>query len=237
MISVLMSCFNKEQYVGAAIESVLGQSDGDLELIVVDDCSADRSKQVVRQYMGDRRVRLVEHTRNMGMGAATRSAADSAVGSLMGLLDADDVLDKTAVATMKAAHAKRPDAGLIYSSYWRCDANLNPGPDLWPSARIPDGFTLLEHMDEGGHMVVGPFRTFTREAYWKTSGFGTQRGSQDLDIALKIEEVAPLVFVDERLYYYRILPTSMAASRGGPNLMAQIQEEAYARRGLQVPWK
>lgn len=232
-----MSCFNKERYVSAAIESVLGQTDGDLELIVVDDCSTDNSIGVIRRYMGDRRVRLVEHAKNLGMGAASRSAADSAIGNLMGLLDADDALDTMAVAKMKSFHAKYPEAGLVYSSYWRCDEALNPGPDLWPSAKIPDGFTLLEHMDEGGHMVVGPFRTFTREAYWKTSGFGTQRGSQDLDIALKIEEVAPLVFVDERLYYYRILPTSMAASRGGPNLMAQIQEEAYARRGLQVPWK
>jgi glycosyltransferase involved in cell wall biosynthesis len=232
-----MSCFNKEQYVGAAISSVLGQTDGDLELIVVDDCSTDNSKTVVRRFMGDRRVRLVEHSKNMGMGAATRSAADLAKGDLLGLLDADDVLDSLAVSTMKAAHKKHRDAGLIYSSYWRCDAELKPGPDMWPSARIPDGMTLLEHLDEGGHMVVGPFRTFTREAYLKTGGFGTWRNSQDLDIALKIEEVAPLRFIDERLYYYRILPVSMAASRGGPNLMLQIQEEAYARRGLQVPWK
>ena len=58
-VSVLMTAFNREQYVGAAIESVLAQTFSDFELVVVDDRSGDRTVEIARGYESDGRVRVV----------------------------------------------------------------------------------------------------------------------------------------------------------------------------------
>ena len=64
-VSVLLSVHNHENYVGQAIESVLRQTFQDWELIIIDDCSQDRSPDVVRQYQ-DERIQFYRSEENKG---------------------------------------------------------------------------------------------------------------------------------------------------------------------------
>ena len=69
-VSAIIPCYNGERFVGDAIESVLGQTFRDLEVVVVDDGSTDESPAVVGGYLSDGRVRLVRHDANRGIPAA-----------------------------------------------------------------------------------------------------------------------------------------------------------------------
>lgn len=69
-VSVIMSAWNTGETIGRAIGSVLGQTYNDIELVIVDDCSADNTAEVVKTY-NDRRIKYVRNERNMGAGWAS----------------------------------------------------------------------------------------------------------------------------------------------------------------------
>ena len=88
MISVIIPVYNYERYLGEAIESVLSQTYQDLEVIVVDDGSTDRSGDVARSFAG-RGVRYCQEV-HAGIGPARNKGVELAQGEFMAFLDADD---------------------------------------------------------------------------------------------------------------------------------------------------
>ncbi len=88
-ISVIITCYNFERYVGEAIESVLAQRPGDyeLELLVIDDASTDASVAVIERYP---QARLLRSPQNQGVLLATLQAMHAATGEVITFLDADD---------------------------------------------------------------------------------------------------------------------------------------------------
>ena len=65
-VSYLIASYNYGRYVAQTIESLLAQTFQDLEVIVIDDCSPDNSRDVLQQFANDPRVRLVFHATNQG---------------------------------------------------------------------------------------------------------------------------------------------------------------------------
>ncbi|HEU5047105.1 MAG TPA: glycosyltransferase family 2 protein [Rickettsiales bacterium] len=88
-VSVIIAAYNVENYIRHAIRSALDQEHVRVEVIVVDDCSRDRTGQIV-QNMRDPRVRYIRLTRNAGAGAARNAAIAAAQGKWIAILDGDD---------------------------------------------------------------------------------------------------------------------------------------------------
>jgi len=91
VISVVIPCFNGERFVPDAVRSVLAQTLGAPEVIVVDDRSSDRSVEVVEPLTAGGMVRLVRHDENRGIAAARNTGIRAARGRFIGLLDQDDL--------------------------------------------------------------------------------------------------------------------------------------------------
>ncbi|HEX4805970.1 MAG TPA: glycosyltransferase family 2 protein [Conexibacter sp.] len=90
MLSILMPVYNELERVEAAIDAVLAtELPVPIELIVVDDGSTDGTRELLRARPADPRVRLFEHERNAGKGAAVRTALGHATGELAAIFDAD----------------------------------------------------------------------------------------------------------------------------------------------------
>jgi len=91
LVSVILPVYNREKYLATAIESVLQQTYGNLELLIVDDGSKDRSPEIIKEYAArDRRVRFVLHEENRGVSAARNTALSMAQGEWIALIDSDD---------------------------------------------------------------------------------------------------------------------------------------------------
>lgn len=87
-----MPVYNAGAYLAPAIESVLGQTLRDLELIIVDDVSTDGSLDVARGYAAkDSRVRVMAMENNGGPGIARNRGIDAARGEYLGFMDSDDL--------------------------------------------------------------------------------------------------------------------------------------------------
>lgn len=90
-VSVIMPVYNRERYLSQAIESVLNQTYGDFELIIVDDGSTDNSQAIIKEYAGkDKRIRYAFHEKNRGVSAARNTALAMAQGEWIALIDSDD---------------------------------------------------------------------------------------------------------------------------------------------------
>ncbi len=89
LVSVVMPAYNCEKYIGEAIESVLEQRIP-LELIIVEDSSKDRTKEVVSSYLQDERITYIRNEKNAGVAASRNKGIELAKGKYIAFLDADD---------------------------------------------------------------------------------------------------------------------------------------------------
>jgi glycosyltransferase involved in cell wall biosynthesis len=124
LVSVITPFYNAERFLEEAIQSVLGQSYDNWELLLVDDGSADGGTEIACKYAAryPDRIRYVEHPGNCNMGAcASRNVGiRHSQGEYVALLDADDVWLPNKLQEQVALMEAYPTAGLVYgrSEYW-----------------------------------------------------------------------------------------------------------------------
>jgi glycosyltransferase involved in cell wall biosynthesis len=118
--SAIVPAYNASATLRSAIDSVLGQSRQDFELIVVDDGSADETLELARAYEIDPRVKVV-HQENRGLPAARNVAIAQARAPYVSLLDSDDLWLPDYLARMGEALDATPAAGFAYTDAWALD--------------------------------------------------------------------------------------------------------------------
>lgn len=135
MVSVIMAAYNSENYVESAIRSVQGQTMADWELIVIDDCSDDRTRKIVEDLASeDHRIRLLCNETNMGTAGSRNRGLDVCRGKYGAILDSDDVWHPEKLEKQLML-AKEKSADIVYTSYAivgedgkkRCGDYLVPG--------------------------------------------------------------------------------------------------------------
>lgn len=114
LISVIMPVYNREDIVLSAVNSVLNQSYENFELIIVDDCSTDRTKDVL-ETIDDDRVSFIFKNKNQGPSNARNEGLKVAKGKYIAYLDSDNDWDSRYLKSMVGAFLELPDADAIYS--------------------------------------------------------------------------------------------------------------------------
>jgi glycosyltransferase involved in cell wall biosynthesis len=90
-VSVVIPAYNRAHSVGRAIESAMAQTRAPDEIIVVDDCSSDATREVLTEWRREPRVRLVFLAKNSGPAGARNAGVEAATGDLIAFLDSDDL--------------------------------------------------------------------------------------------------------------------------------------------------
>ncbi len=113
-VSVVMPVYGVEDFVAAAVESVLAQSYSDFELLIIDDCSPDRSVEICQAY-DDERIRIIRHEKNRGLAGARNTGVRHAKGDYLGFLDSDDLWTPDKLQRHVAHLDARPEVGVSFS--------------------------------------------------------------------------------------------------------------------------
>jgi hypothetical protein len=124
-VTVLMTVFNGERHLGEAVDSVLGQSFDDFELLIVDDASTDGTSAILGA-LTDPRVRVVPNAQNLGLTRSLNRGLALARGDLIARHDADDVSEPERLARQVAFLDAHPDAALVGSCYRKIDDSGAP---------------------------------------------------------------------------------------------------------------
>lgn len=111
MISIIITAYNVEKTIEKAINSCINQTYKDLEIIVVEDCSTDNTKDIIKSF-NDPRIVLLENQTNQGAGMSRRIGTKAARGEFTCFLDGDDWLDPKFIQTLYNT-AKRENADIV----------------------------------------------------------------------------------------------------------------------------
>ncbi|HMD33806.1 MAG TPA: glycosyltransferase family 2 protein [Vicinamibacterales bacterium] len=167
-VSVIMPAYNAEAFLATAVESVLRQTFGDLELLIVDDGSGDGTAALARRFAErDGRVRVLRQA-NAGPGPARNAAFRAAEGRYFAFLDSDDEWDESFLSEHLAVLRARPDVDVVVGN-----ARNRGGPRDGRPCRPTRGggvpITLAEILAD--EMVLFIMCVFRREAAESVGGF------------------------------------------------------------------
>jgi len=197
LISVIIPCYNGENFLKKAIDSVLGQTYRQVQIIVIDDGSSDGSNAIASSY-GDR-LRLVTQ-KNQGLARARNNGILESKGEYIAFLDADDYWRSDCLELLHKA-LKHSNAVLAYCG-WQ---------NLWLSGKTGEPYTPPDY--ESGNKLeyflksAAPWPVHAalvrRNVLIEAGGFDVQLPScEDYDLWLRIAVSRPIVRVPEVLAFY-----------------------------------
>jgi len=231
LFSVLIAHYNNTRFLSACIKSVLSQSYGNWEIILVDDRSTDGFELVINSF-SDNRIKVYRNDKNMGCAYTKRKCAEKAAGNITGFLDPDDMLAADAISIMMVAHAQKPFCSIIHSTHYICDESMNiiRIADYVKALPLKTPYLLL------GDGRIHHFATFKKSNYDNTSGIFPVRKIDkaiDQDLYYLLEEEGEVFYIEKPLYYYRIHQGGISTlGKEALSTMAHyaIAEEACLRR-------
>ena len=199
-VSVVMPAFNAEAYLAEAIESVLRQTMGDLEIVVVDDGSIDNSRAIVERFReADPRVRLVVHERNLGISAALNRGWQAARSPLIARLDADDAALPDRLERQSAFLDAHPSVAVVGGAAHVVDgAGKRISTMRFPTESAVIHATLRRH-----NCLAHPTVMLRRSVLEDVGGYRFDH-SEDYDLWLRLAERFDLANLAEPLILYRV---------------------------------
>jgi glycosyltransferase involved in cell wall biosynthesis len=234
-ISICIPVHNGARWLNAAIDSALGQTRTDFELLVVDNGSTDTSVEIAHTFAErDPRVRIEHFDTTVGAIENHNRCVELAAGGLIKFLHHDDLLYPQCLERMAAIFDEEPAVGLVFS---RRDIMLEDPAD--PDARswartystLHDKFAALDRVNRGpdlleqwlpafgtpGHLenwIAEPSAAMLRREVFERVGFFNPHVWQsfDIDLWLRVVAVYDVGFVDEPLVSFRHHRRSLTAS-------------------------
>lgn len=207
-ISVVIPCYNGERYLAEAIDSVLRQTRPALEIMVVDDGSTDRSRQIVEGY--GEKVHLVAQE-NRGLPAARNAGIRASRGQFIAFLDADDWWREDFLEQMSSA-LERSEAGIAYCGWQNVGLPGGRGRPFVPPdyEEVPDKIECL-FRSPCWPVHAALVRC---EVVESVGGFDPKwRSCEDFAFWLRTATRNRLVRVPEVLAFYRFHGNQMVAKR------------------------
>lgn len=199
LVSVLMTTYNREKYLGAAIESVMASTYQNWELLVVDDRSKDRSVEIAQSYAAkDPRVKVILNEKNLGDYPNRNKAASLAKGKYLKYVDADDMIYPVGLEILVTGMERFPEAGWGLSSLPQ-DANR-----LYPFL-LTGREAYLRHYFQEKLFHKAPLSAIMRkDAFEKVGGFSGKRYLGDFEMWHVMANHFPVVLMSQGVVWYRV---------------------------------
>lgn len=209
LVSVVMPAYNAEKDIAEAIKSVLDQSHRTVELIVVDDGSTDRTKQIVAGF-ADKRIKYI-YKENGGASSARNRGIQEAGGEFLITLDADDMMAPGYIAAHLRHYAQHQDADMVYCDQRLIDEEGNFIKEI-RQFEYQNRSHLIRDMFRCGYSVILPLGCFKRSVIEKIGRYDEALLiGEDYDLMRRfILHNCKAVHLSETLYLRRMQPQSLS---------------------------
>jgi len=231
MVSVILPTYNRSGYIRDAIMSVLDQTYGGVELIIVDDGSTDGTEEAVKPFLTDKRVKYILQ-KNSGAAAARNHGLKLSTGKYVAFIDSDDIWKKDKLSVQVGVMHAAPQVGVVCS-----DFSAIKNGELVEESHIRSYFSVLdtyrlsyddvfdavlsekvEGLEETdkvyygniyytmlfGNIILTSTTLFRSEIFDYVPEFDTGYATlEDYDFFLKVTKKYDLALIDKQLIYYR----------------------------------
>lgn len=141
LVSIIVPVYNAEKFMRETIDTVLDQTYKYWELLLVNDCSTDNSKNIIKEYeKKDKRIHLIELEQNSGAAIARNTGIENSKGRYIAFLDADDLWDNQKLEK-QLKFIKEHDYEFTYTSYEFADENGNKNGKI---VDVPDNINYKQ---------------------------------------------------------------------------------------------
>lgn len=230
IVTVALPVYNAEPYLREALDSILGQTFSDFELIAIDDGSVDASYSILKGYeANDSRIK-VRRQNNRGVSATRNEIISLARGEFIATMDADDVCLPLRFEKQVAFLRLNPGHVLVggWSEFMSAEGlpiGVIESPTTHPEI---DQANLIGHTS-----IAHPTSMIRRQALLDVDGYDDNiLGAEDLDLYLRLAEIGKLANLPEIVLRYRVHINSISATKSKQQLlfMRQACELACKRR-------
>ncbi|QBQ53522.1 glycosyltransferase family 2 protein [Nitrosococcus wardiae] len=230
LVSVIIPAYNHEGYVSSAVESVLGQTHQNLELIVIDDASQDGTWERLQSFQ-DNRLRLRRHDTNRGADATLNEAMAIAQGEYLAILNSDDAYDPHRLERLlSVAEQSGGNDAFVFS-------NVNfigpSGNQVHHHPRAQSYKALCGHCETlnpanwffAGNLAITTSNFFfSRSLANRVGAFFPLRYTHDWDWALRASRYSAPIWIRENLLAYRVHEANTLSE---DDLWRHIHENSY----------
>ena len=223
-----MSVYNAGRYLRPAVDSILAQTFGDFEFIIIDDGSSDGSPQVLREYAArDPRICLTVRP-NQGLTRTLNEAVGLSRGEFLARMDCDDVALPDRFEKQLAALRADPSLVCVGGSFELIDGKGRLLTRLRPPA---DDAAIQQLLLKGHTAICHPAAMMRRDAVNKVGGYDTHfKTTQDLDLWLRLGEVGRLGNVPEVVLQFRQHDSSVSETK-------REEQRRFGREAVERAWK
>jgi hypothetical protein len=233
LVEVVVPCYNYGRFLTACVGSVVTQSDVQVKVTIVDDCSTDDSAQIAERLVeADRRVRLIRHTTNAGHIATYNDGLARVDSDYVVLLSADDLLARGALARASALLEARPSVGLAYGR----SRNFRDDPPSDRPSRVTwslwDGQDwVLAQFRRGLNAISSP-ETVVRTTVQHQVGYydPKQPHAGDLDMWLRIASVSDVGHVNGPDHAFRRVHDAAMSQNHWATVLGDLGQRVVAYR-------
>ncbi|WP_312090352.1 glycosyltransferase family 2 protein [Chryseobacterium sp.] len=201
LFSLLIAHYNNFTLFKDCYQSIINQSYGNFEVIILDDCSTDGSYENLQNLIGnDNRFTIYRNPENKGVGYTKKKLVDFANGQICGFVDPDDALTHHAIKKSIDCYFTK-EVIATYSKINICDENLNFKKIFPNTYKVKKANPLFFNIQ----FEISHFFTFRKSAYEKITGINPDlKVAEDMDLYLQLYEIGEIQFIPEALYFYRI---------------------------------
>lgn len=218
LVTIICLCYNQEEYVLESLFSVVNQKYAPVELIIVDDCSADNSKAVIENWLLDfPKTQFIANEFNLGSTKSFNKALKKAKGEFIIDLAADDILLSNCVASQINAFQNTiyKNLGVVYGN-----AELISEKGIFDSYYFPlDRFKkvikqratgdIYESVLSGGDCMCSVSSMVKKSAFDHLNGYDETLAYEDLDLWIRASRIYDFDFIDEILIQKRTVDNSL----------------------------
>jgi len=205
LLSVIMPAYNCQKYVSLAINSILGQTFERFELIVTDDGSTDRTREIIDSF-DDRRIIRSHNEMNLGKVRTVNRSIEMCRGEFITIHDADDWSEEIRFEIFIDFFENNPEYVLAGSSY----NNVNEKDRLISVSHMEYGYDIIKENIGKSNKIHGPTIFFNRIIPDKVDGlYRNIKMGEDIDFIWRVGEKFKITNIQQVLYNYRIHPQSM----------------------------
>ncbi|OUP73979.1 hypothetical protein B5F09_10935 [Erysipelatoclostridium sp. An173] len=210
-VSIVMPNYNGAQYIKESIDSVLNQTYKDYELIIIDDCSTDNSKEIINSFSDSRIIKIfseknrhVAYTANLGF--------KSAKGEYIARIDSDDVWENDKLEKQVKYMDENPECGACFTRVNIIDENSKKANEKYPDIDFlfnheenKSSKEWIHYFFEKGNCLCNPsalIRTNILDKVGRNYNVACVP-AQDFDMWVRLVIKAPIYILEERLTNYR----------------------------------
>ena len=228
-VSVIMSVYNEEKYLRPALESILGQSFGNFEFIIVNDGSTDRTETILRSF-DDPRIRLVRQE-NRGLTKSLNRALALARGPYIARMDGNDISERRRFERQVDFLDRHPEVGVVGSFSYRIDergrrVNLYTYPT--------DGEGIREALWSTCPMCHSSVM-FRRACVERVGPYREKVGpTEDLDFFFRVSDAFGTANIPEPLHSFRVTAEGITIRRRFDQMRYDGLVRALARQRKEI---